>query len=111
MQRMQQEAAERVRSMQRRARLYVHAGEEEPHQEEAHRTAASHQEAESALSAPPSPSPALRAGEGKPKQGGASFLSALTGDKERLLLLMLAVLLAGNEADIELVVALLYLAM
>lgn len=48
--------------------------------------------------------------EKKPHESGG-LLSGLTNDKERLFLLMLAVLLVNNGAKLELVVALLYLAM
>lgn len=93
--RMQQEAAERVRNMQKRARLYTR--EDPPRSEE-----------EKAPPPPPSSSPAKPV-EKKNELG--SLLGALTGDRERLLLLMLAVLLVNNDADMELVLALLYLAM
>ena len=106
MRRMQEEAAERVRSMQRRARLYVRPEEEQhPHRDEGKHLP---------VAPPEKPAAPCAAGpreEKLAKTGGSSFLSALTGDKERLLLLMLAVLLVNNDADMELVVALLYLAM
>ena len=94
--RMQQEAAERVRNMQKRARLYTR--EDPPHSEE-----------EKAPPPPPPPSSPAKPVEKKNELG--SLLGALTGDRERLLLLMLAVLLVNNDADMELVLALLYLAM
>lgn len=94
--RMQQEAAERVRNMQKRARLYTR--EDPPRSEE-----------EKAPPPPPSSSPSAKPVEKKNELG--PLLGALTGDRERLLLLMLAVLLVNNDADMELVLALLYLAM
>lgn len=105
--RMQQEAAERVRQMQERARRFV---SEEP--------------AASAASSPPGISCEQ---SGPDKSGGpirpgtadrlavpprrTSFLSSFGGDREQLFLLMIAVLLVKNDAPIELVLALLYLAM
>lgn len=93
--RMQQEAAERVRNMQKRARLYTR---EDPPRSEEGKTLS-----------PPPPSSPVKPVEKKNELG--SLLGALTGDRERLLLLMLAVLLVNNDADMELVLALLYLAM
>ncbi len=51
--------------------------------------------------------------EPKPQKAGDTdgLLSLFGGDQEQLLLLMLALLLAKNGAQVELVVALLYLAM
>lgn len=92
--RMQQEAVERVRQMQERARRYV---ESEPPK-------------------PSAPVPAERsAGGGNPSKSG-SLLSGLGlggfgEDKDQLFLLMIAVLLVKNEAPIELILALLYIAM
>ena len=105
--RMQQEAAERVRQMQERARRFV--SEEPP------------SAAPMDIPAPPGPA-------GKPQEAhrscgskkpdslsvsprGGSFLSDFGRDKEQLFLLMIAVLLVKNDAPIELVLALLYLAM
>lgn len=98
--RMQQEAVERVRQMQERARRYV---ENDP----------------ITLSAPSDPLPASadpdpplpaspRAREPK---GALSLLDGFGEDKDQLLLLMLAVLLVKNNAPIELILALLYIAM
>ncbi len=106
--RMQQEAAERVRSMQKRARLYVRDEPPSPPQEApAPREISPPIEAADKTAPPPPPSALVK--EKKPE--GGSLLGALTGDRERLLLLMLAVLLVNNDADMELVLALLYLAM
>ena len=97
--RMQQEAAERVRQMQERARRFVH---EEP--------------APPPPMEPPAPSePAARDAHEEeklavpPKRG--SLLTNFGKDREQLFLLMIAVLLVKNDAPIELVLALLYLAM
>ena len=85
--RMQQEAVERVRQMQERARRFV---------EEPQRPAESR------------PTPAAMPAESR---GVSSLLSGFGDDKEQLFLLMLAVLLVKNDAPIELVLALLYIAM
>lgn len=86
--RMQQEAAERVRSMQKRARLYVRDEPPSPPQEApAPREVSPPKEAADKTAPPPPPSALVK--EKKPE--GGSLLGALTGDRERLLLLMLAV--------------------
>lgn len=102
--RMQQEAAERVRQMQQRARRFV--SEEPP-------SAASMD-----IPAPPGPvcEPERSCGPRKPDRlavpsRSGSFLSRFGQDQEQLFLLMIAVLLVKNNAPIELVLALLYLAM
>lgn len=102
--RMQQEAVERVRQMQERARKYV----EDDH---------------SSLSKEPyplhdrQPLPAASHIEPEPvaqnivRKKGLSFLSGFGEDKEQLFLLMIAILLVKNDAPIELILALLYIAM
>lgn len=123
--RMQQEAAERVRRMQERARRFV---DDDPH---AVPGEAPRRRPEPPPG-PPGPQPEQDHGErghshkeplsrrdeacGPPEAKGAdkgplSFLSGFGKDSEQLLLLMLAVLLVRNEGPIELVLALLYLAM
>lgn len=115
--RMQQEAAQRVQRMQERARQLVSA--ERP----AGRTA------ETLAAARPSPEKRPRPaddhaehtglppvmGERLPAKPPAAkpnaLFSGLGDDPEQMLLLLLAVLLVRNDADIELVLALLYLAM
>lgn len=120
--RMQQEAAHRVQQMQERTRRLVsdmHPVEDrgtpvdhsrrtaeslEAVRQSAEARKAEHQQfRKEAMGDKPSC-------ENKPgEQGG--LLAGLTNDKERLFLLMLAVLLVNNGAKMELVVALLYLAM
>lgn len=115
--RMQQEAAQRVQRMQERARQLVHA--EHP----AGRTA------ETLAAARPSPEKLPRPAHdhaehtGHPPVTGErlaakppatksnTLFAGLGDDPEQLLLLLLAVLLVRNDADVELVLALLYLAM
>ncbi|HJD24520.1 MAG TPA: hypothetical protein H9694_10330 [Firmicutes bacterium] len=92
--RMQQEAAERVRQMQERARRFV---KEEP-------------PAPMDIPCPPEPSPKGKEELSPPPRRG-SLLANFGKDREQLFLLMLAVLLVKNDAPIELVLALLYLAM
>lgn len=87
---MQQEAAERVREMQKRARRFVE-------DEQADRTEGP---------PPDCPPQTPLAPRHKP-----SPLAHFGQDKEQLFLLMLAILLVRNDAPIELVLALLYLSM
>ena len=94
--RMQQEAAERVRQMQERARRYV---SEEPPGPAPMDIPASPESPLCKQEEPPSP----------PRRG--SILANFGKDREQLFLLMLAVLLVKNDAPIELILALLYLAM
>lgn len=82
--RMQQEAAERVRRMQEHSRRLVEEG-------------------------PPAPPPTEDGCTEAPPTGGIAAL--FQGDGEQTLIVLLAVLLAKNGAPIELVVALLYIAM
>ena len=116
--RMQQEAANRVARMQERSRQLVadhppplYRGRREPPTEpapppkEERRTAGSleqrRRETEQIKSGP------------HPSKGGKEkgLAGLFGGDQDQLLLLMLAVLLVKNGANIELIVALLYLAM
>lgn len=92
--RMQQEAVERVRQMQERARKYVEK-DFPPAEEIPVKTADPHPESQTEALA----------------RKNLSFLSGLGEDKDQLLLLMLAVLLVKSNASIELVLALLYIAM
>ncbi|HIZ20557.1 MAG TPA: hypothetical protein H9674_06830 [Firmicutes bacterium] len=94
--RMQQEAAERVRQMQERARRFVNEEPPAP--------------APMDIPCPPEPSPKGKEELAPPPRRG-SLLSNFGKDREQLFLLMLAVLLVKNDAPIELVLALLYLAM
>lgn len=86
--RMQQEAVERVRQMQKRARQYV---ESERAPDNDIQTSGMEKKEHSALA-------------------DKNFLSEIA-DSEQLLLLMLAVLLVKSDARIELILALLYIAM
>ncbi|HOB36133.1 MAG TPA: hypothetical protein PKX71_01410 [Candidatus Avimonas sp.] len=97
--RMQQEAVERVRQMQERARRYVERGQD-PQREAA---------AEKGIEQEKS----IEAAGGKEIQPGKglNLLEGLNVDNDQLLLLMLAMLLARNDAPIELILALLYIAM
>ena len=124
--RMQQEAAERVRKMQERARKFV---EDEPVDTPAKPIRSDHTEQPSLLTmhrpdqaprpehgskpeqAPLVPKSEPVSAELVHKEKYTSFLSNFGKDREQLLLLMLAVLLVKNNAPIELILALLYLAM
>ena len=122
--RMQQEAAQRVQRMQERARRLVAESpaaapvgrEEQPEK----RTASAVEEVRQAQSSHPAAargsfSEKTHCAEDAvtPKQGdpSASGLAALVGDQDRLFILLLAILLVRNGAKLDLVVALLYLAM
>ena len=94
--RMQQEAAERVRQMQERARRFVNEEPPAP--------------APMDIPCPPEPSPKEKEELAPPPRRG-SLLANFGKDREQLFLLMLAVLLVKNDAPVELVLALLYLAM
>lgn len=94
---MQQEAAQRVQRMQEHARRLV--DENQPQ-----RTAESLAAARPPETNTPEEPPATMV-------KGASATSLFGGDNEQLLLLLLAFLLVRNGADIELIIALLYLAM
>lgn len=86
---MQREAAERVRQMHARARSF---GQENQVRRE--------------------PEPLTpRAPVNLTSSTGNSFLTGLLADQDQLLLLFLALLLAKNEAPMELILALLYIAM
>ncbi len=91
---MQQEAVERVRLMQERARKYVE-GDSIP-KEEREKTDF---EKPKALQT------------GAPHKSNMSLLGIFGEDKDQLFLLMLAVLLVKSNAPIELILALLYIAM
>lgn len=126
--RMQQEAAQRVQRMQERARRLV--AESPPpidrpaagsHQAEK-RTAAAVEAARQAQEEH-RPPPKETAEPGRPavplsaqaladgESDSPSGLAALIGDQDRLFILLLALLLVRNGAKMELVLALLYLAM
>ncbi|MDD3693173.1 MAG: hypothetical protein PHX02_04635 [Oscillospiraceae bacterium] len=97
--RMQQEAVERVRQMQERARKFV----EKDEAPESH--AASNKNPKAIQQSCPKQN-LLQA-----NKNDNSLLGGFIGDQEQLLLLILAVLLIKSEARIELVLALLYIAM
>ena len=105
--RMQQEAAQRVQQMQERSRQIMNESES------MRRTTASLAAArpdsplkeKMPVSLPPPPHPPAS------HEKGIGGLADLFHDEERLLLLLLTVLLVKNGAELELVVALLYLAM
>ena len=91
---MQQEAAERVRQMQARARRFT---SDEPAKE----------------SPPATTGIAHRTARPPVAKHGGTVLSSLgiNADQDQLLLLLLAVVMAKNDAPIELLLALLYIAM
>lgn len=117
--RMQQEAADRVKRMQEHSRrmvqeypVHVYRGVTFTPPEEA--------VAEPIALEPPPPDtalpcgdePGLSAGKSAPLPNTEGALAALLqGDQEQLLVLLLAVILAKNGAPLELVLALLYVAM
>ncbi len=119
--RMQQEAAARVQHMREQARRMVsnnppplygpNARREEgkaPQAPEPARRTPDKPERSAPSHRPPPEPPARDAGGcEEPK----SALASLIGEHDQLFLLMLAVLLVKNDARIELVIALLYLAM
>jgi len=88
---MQQDAAERVREMQRRARQRMEQGTRPP----------------SPPSAPPAPSQHPAAFSQKPPAAGP--LQGLLGDSDRLLLLLLILVLSQEKADPALIMALFWL--
>lgn len=90
--RMQQEAVERVRQMQERARQYV---ESEVSPNEDLKALGVREQAEQL----------------HPEKERGLLLGGFGADSEQLLLLMLAVLLIKSNARMELVLALLYIAM
>ena len=100
--RMQQEAVERVRQMQERARKYVEddntIAPKESYPLRDHKPLPSHLEEESTV-------------QNTVRNKGLSFLSGFGEDREQLFLLMIAILLVKNDAPIELILALLYIAM
>lgn len=103
--RMQQEAAERVRKMQERARKFV---DDEP--------VSINRNPPHILHEHPQPAVALPVEEDPPKpilhkKDTLSFLSGFGNDREQLFLLLIAVLLVKNDAPIELILALLYIAL
>lgn len=115
--RMQQEAAHRVQRMQERARQLVSAEQPagrtaetlaaaRPSPENRPRPAADHAEHTGHL-----PAENDRRAAKPPAAKANSLFAGLGDDPEQLLLLLLAVLLVRNNADVELVLALLYLAM
>lgn len=104
--RMQQEAAERVRKMQERARKFM---DDEPAPPVKSKNPALRDHPE-----PPAPLHIVE--EASPqglvsKRSAPSFLSGLGEDKDQLFLLLIAALLVKNDAPIELILALLYIAM
>lgn len=97
-QRMQQEAVRRVREMQARAQHF--SSEHGPQsrefsQPEGPRDPQEQNQAADSLSEPAAP--------------GAAIFDSLTRDSDRTLILMLILLLMGDDADLELLFALLYL--
>ncbi|MDD2417536.1 MAG: hypothetical protein PHR24_02020 [Oscillospiraceae bacterium] len=90
---MQQEAVERVRIMQERARKYVEG-------DLAHHGGGGKTDCEKPKVLPVAP-----------HKDNMSLLGLLGEDKDQLLLLMLAVLLVKSNAPIELILAILYIAM
>ena len=98
--RMQQEAAERVRRMQEHSRRLVN-----DHPVNVYRGVSLTPPAEAPV--PPEQLPAEKKEE-SPLGGLATLLQ---GDQEQTLVLLLAVILAKNGAPLELVLALLYVAM
>lgn len=99
--RMQQEAVERVRQMQERARRYVEQDESLRRE-----TAAAETEKDTKSTSIQAVS---QSKEIQPK--GISLLDGLNVDSDQLLLLMIAFLLVRSDAPIELILALLYIAM
>ena len=99
--RMQQEAEQRVQQMRERSRLLVSGGRPRP------RTFPIHTQPPGPPPEPPPREPESCL-EKKEKAGG---LGGLFQDQEQLFLLMLAVLLIKNGAQMEIVLALLYIAM
>lgn len=112
--RMQQEAEARVRRMRERSRMLV--GGDVPESGRSEESLAAGRPPLYRRSAPPAPvcePPAAQAmaecGETRPAKPGG--LGGLFQDQEQLFLLLLAILLIKNGASIEIIVALLYLAM
>lgn len=122
--RMQQEAAQRVQRMQERARRLVAEGppidavQTQQARQPERRTAAAVEAARQARAESPPAKEETKSdiSAGQPSACGeseasSSGLAALIGDQDRLFILMLAVLLVRNGAKMDLVLALLYLAM
>lgn len=116
--RMQQEAEARVRRMREQSRMLV--GGDVPESGRSEESMAAGRPPLYRRSAPPPPPPVCEApgppaaamaerGEARPAKPGG--LSGLFQDQEQLFLLLLAMLLIKNGAQIEIIVALLYLAM
>jgi hypothetical protein len=101
--RMQQEAVERVRQMQERARKYVE-------RDESLRKEATAAESEKDIKQEKSIQ-TISQDKGIQHNKGLNLLDGLGVDNDQLLLLMLAILLVKSDAPIELVLALLYIAM
>lgn len=106
MQRMQQEAVRRVREMQARAQHLrpETAQRREPSEPEQHHVPrqGEHTNNDHRESAPPVP-----AGPPRPPVGG--IFQSLMKDSDQTLILILLLLLMENEADMELLFALMYL--
>lgn len=107
MKRMQQEAADRARQMQKQARSY-------PAEERTSYLPLTpppltrrHPPEEPEPRCPAEVEPTVPAAPSRP----SSLLSSVTGDPDRALLLLLIVLLIKNNASLELIIALCYLAM
>lgn len=116
--RMQQEAEARVRRMREQSRMLV--GGDVPESGRSEESMAAGRPPLYRRSAPPAPAPMCEApeppaaamaecGESRPAKPGG--LGGLFQDQEQLFLLLLAMLLIKNGAQIEIIVALLYLAM
>lgn len=103
--RMQQEAAERVRKMQERARKFVN-DEPVPINKDQLHVLREHPQSAATLHIEKDPPKTLIH-----KKESLSFLSGFGNDREQLFLLLIAVLLVKNDAPIELILALLYIAM
>ncbi len=99
--RMQQEAVERVRQMQERARRYVE--QDENLRREAAAAGAEKDTKSTSIQA------VSQSKDIQPK--GINLLDGLNVDSDQLLLLMIAFLLVRSDAPIELILALLYIAM
>ncbi len=100
--RMQQEAVERVRQMQERARKFVEKDEAPESHDASNKNTWDHKAVQQSSS---------KQNLLKANKNDNTLLGGFIDDQEQLLLLILAVLLIKSEARIELVLALLYIAM
>ncbi len=106
--RMQQEAVERVRQMQERARKYVDDDREPVSSKPGVQPASVGHDRP--LSFPPPSMPPAPPDDSEHKKG-LSFLAGFGDDREQLFLLLIVFVLIRNDAPIELILALLYIAM